>query len=69
MDGDIIFQSSRSDQSRAVELVTKSRLSHMGVVYIKKGRPYVFEAASTVRLTPLEYWIRKGREGKEDTRS
>ena len=35
--GDIIFQSSKSNQSKAVELATRSPYSHMGIIYIKEN--------------------------------
>ena len=61
--GDIIFQTSRSNQSRAVQAATESRYSHMGIVYLMNGRWFVFEASNTVKLTPLNEWIRRGRDG------
>ena len=60
-DGDIIFQTSLSSQSRAIQLATHSRYSHMGIIFYRRGRPYVFEAAATVRYTPLPLWINKGK--------
>ncbi len=36
----------------------------MGVVFYRNGRPYVFEAVSTVRYTPLENWITRGQGGR-----
>ena len=62
-DGDIIFQTSLSSQSRAIQLATHSRYSHMGIIFYRRGRPYVFEAAATVRYTPLPLWINKGKDG------
>ncbi len=62
-DGDIIFQTSVSSQSRAIQLATQSRYSHMGIVFNRDGEPYVFEASATVRLTPLQEWISHGEHG------
>jgi len=59
--GDIIFQTSRSSQSLAIQLATKSKYSHMGIVYIIKGKPYVYEAIQPVTLTALNDWIRRGK--------
>jgi uncharacterized protein YycO len=59
-DGDIIFQTSRSSQSKAVQLATKSSFSHMGIVLLRDGKPQVLEAASRVKFTPLQEWIRRG---------
>ncbi len=62
-DGDIIFHTSRSAQSVAVQRATGSRYSHMGLVLLQGGKPYVFEAVSTVRYTPLAQWTARGNGG------
>ncbi len=59
-DGDIIFHTSRSAQSAAIQRATHSPYSHMGVVLYRGGKPFVFEAIATVRYTPLEDWIARG---------
>lgn len=59
-DGDIIFHHSRSEQSQAVKEATGSPYTHMGLIFIRDGKPYVFEAAKTVRLTGLKTWIKRG---------
>ena len=63
-DGDIIFQTSRSGQSVAIQKATHSPYSHMGVVLHRDGKPFVFEAIATVRYTPLENWIARGDGGR-----
>jgi uncharacterized protein YycO len=62
VNGDIIFQTSKSSQSTAIQLATKSPYSHVGIVYIQNGKPYVYEAISKVSLTPLDTWIRRGTD-------
>lgn len=62
-DGDIIFHESRSSQSKAIQLATKSRYSHMGIVYRNGGKWFVYEAVEPVKLTPLQQWIDRGRNG------
>jgi uncharacterized protein YycO len=62
-DGDIIFHTSRSAQSVAVQRATGSRYSHMGIVLLRHGKPFVFEAVSTVRYTPLAQWTARGNGG------
>ena len=62
-DGDIVFHTSRSAQSIAVQRATGSRYSHMGIVLMRGGKPYVFEAVSTVRYTPLAQWTASGNGG------
>ena len=59
-EGDIVFQTSRSSQSEAVQKATHSQYSHMGIIFFKKGLPLVFEASRTVIYTPLEKWAARG---------
>ncbi|HEX8253332.1 MAG TPA: YiiX family permuted papain-like enzyme [Thermoanaerobaculia bacterium] len=59
-EGDIIFHESRSAQSRAIQLATGSRYSHMGILYRNKGQWFVYEAVQPVKLTPLKSWIVRG---------
>lgn len=62
--GDLIFQTSLSRQSRAIQLATNSKYSHCGIIY-KNGKDfYVFEAVQPVKLTPLEKWIARGKDGR-----
>ena len=61
--GDIIFQTSQSSQSVAIQRATKSKYSHMGIVYIKNGQPFVFEAIEPVKLTPFVDWVARGVGG------
>ena len=59
-DGDIIFQTSQSEQCEAVRIATKSKFSHCGIIYDIKGKKYVYEAVQPVKITPLEDWITHG---------
>ena len=60
--GDIVFHTSLSTQSKAVQAATKSRYSHMGIVLLRDGRPYVFEAVQPVKYTPLQQWLDRGKD-------
>jgi len=62
-EGDILFQTSLSSQSQAIQLATNSRYSHCGIVFRVDGKLYVYEAVQTVRFTPLKEWIRRGKNG------
>jgi len=63
-EGDLIFQTSLSRQSQAIQLATKSKYSHCGLIY-KDGKDYyVFEAVQPVKRTPLDKWIARGKDGK-----
>lgn len=59
-DGDIIFHASQSAQSLAIQRATNSKYSHMGLIVHRNGKPFVFEAISTVQSTPLNKWIKRG---------
>ena len=61
--GDIVFQTSLSDQSKAIQAATNSPYSHCGIIFIQQGAPYVFEAVQPVKLTPLKKWIARGKDG------
>jgi uncharacterized protein YycO len=63
-DGDIIFQTSRSAQSVAIQRATHSPFSHVGLVLYRDGKPFVFEAIATVRYTPLATWTARGDGGR-----
>ena len=61
--GDIIFQTSKSGQSKAIQLATGSKYSHMGIIYKQDNDCFVYEAVQPVKLTPLNEWIKRGEEG------
>lgn len=61
--GDIIFQTSQSAQSKAIQLATHSPYSHCGIVFKENNRLYVFEAVQPVKATPLQDWIKRGKGG------
>jgi len=58
--GDIIFQTSKSSQSKAIQIATKSKYSHMGIIYKEGDNYFVYEATQLVKLTPLKEWIARG---------
>lgn len=59
-DGDIIFHTSKSSQSKMLQIATNSNITHVGVIFFKSGKPYVFEAVSPVKITPLQQFINRG---------
>ncbi len=61
--GDIIFQTSKSSQSKAIQLATNSKYSHMGIIYENDGQFFVYEAVKPVKLSPLSEWINRGENG------
>jgi len=43
-----------------IQDVTKSKYSHVGIIYIKDGETYVMEAVQPVKVTPLNIFIERG---------
>jgi len=62
--GDLIFQTSLSGQSKAIQIATRSKYSHCGLVFKDGGSFYVVEAVQPVKRTPLDKWIARGEGGK-----
>ena len=58
--GDILFQESKSSQSKYIKAATGSRYTHCGIIYKKNGKDYVLEASNKVKLTPVKEWINRG---------
>jgi len=63
-DGDIIFHTSKSNQSQMLQVATNSELTHVGIIFFRNGLPYVFEAVQPVKITRLENFIARGVDGK-----
>jgi len=62
MEGDIIFHESNSEQAKAIKAATKSRYTHVGIIF-KYGNDYkVLEAVEPVRITPLSSFIKRGQK-------
>lgn len=61
--GDLIFQTSLSRQSKAIQLATHSEFSHCGLIYKDGDNYFVFEAIQPVKQTPLDKWIARGQGG------
>jgi len=62
-EGDLIFHTSQSAQSQAIQLATHSPYSHCGLLYKANGEWQVFEAVQPVKLTPLARWVARGQGG------
>ena len=60
--GDIIFQESQSSLSEMIQFATKSRYSHVGIIYEQNGKQLVYEAVQPVKITPLAQWINRGKD-------
>lgn len=63
-EGDLIFQTSLSAQSKPIQLATKSQYSHCGVIFKEKEGYFVLEAVQPVKKTQLDKWIARGENKK-----
>jgi uncharacterized protein YycO len=63
-EGDFIFQTSTSSQSKAIQAATGSTYSHCGLIYKEGNDFYVYEAVQPVKRTALAAWVARGRNGK-----
>ncbi len=59
-EGDVIFQTSNSGQSLAVQKATESKYSHVGILFQENNQWYVYEAVQPVQKIPLKTFISHG---------
>ena len=62
--GDVVFQTSRSAQSRAIQEATASPWSHVGIIEVTSTGTWVIEAVGPVKRTPWRTWRRRGVDGR-----
>lgn len=67
-EGDIVFQTSKSNQSKYIMAVTKSPWTHCGIIIEKPDGLFVLEAVEPVKLTLYSQWKSKGRFGLVSTK-
>lgn len=60
-DGDIIFQATSGDRGKAIQLATKSKYNHCGVLFNENGKWIVYEAVQPVKKTSLSDFNRRGQ--------
>ncbi len=63
-EGDVIFQTSQSQQSPLIKIGTRSTITHCGIIVMRNGQPYVLETLRTLVLTPLDKFVARGKGGK-----
>ena len=62
--GDLVFQTSRSRQSVAIQAATDSPLSHVGLVEVTPAGVFVVEAVQPVRRVGFAAWKARGVGGR-----
>ena len=62
--GDLVFHTSRSRQSAAIQAATDSPLSHVGLVEVTKEGVFVVEAVQPVQRVRFAAWKARGLGGR-----
>ncbi|MDX2171635.1 MAG: YiiX family permuted papain-like enzyme [Bacteroidota bacterium] len=62
--GDLIFITNKSGQGKAIQLATKSTLTHIGVVFIENNIVYVYHAVEPVTKSTLKEFIAYSEDNK-----
>lgn len=63
-DGDLVFHKSTSNQGPALQILTNSPWTHVGIIVKNQDTYWVAEASSTVKLTRLADFIARGKNGE-----
>ncbi len=63
--GDLVFETSSSSQSWAIQWATRSPWSHVGIVDVAEDGAFVIEALGKVSRTPWKAWRRRAGRGGE----
>ena len=63
-EGDLIFHTSKSEQSPLIQYATMSAQSHCGIIIEKSDGLYVLEATGKLKLTPLQEFM-SGLKGQQ----
>lgn len=60
-DGDLIFQTTSGERGKAIQLATKSKYNHCGVLFNENGKWIVYEAVQPVKKTTLSAFNSRGQ--------
>ena len=66
--GDIIFIVNPSGQGKAIQLATKSKYTHVGVIFFEDGKEYVYHAVEPVIRSSLKGFIDMSADGSYEIR-
>lgn len=62
--GDLLFISSAAGQGMAIQLATKSNLTHCGIIFVENNVPYVYHAVEPVQKSTLSEFLEFSADGK-----
>jgi uncharacterized protein YycO len=60
-EGDIVFQTFASAQTRAIQVATRSVYNHVGMILMRNDTLMVYEAIGPVGFIPLERWVARDK--------
>jgi hypothetical protein len=63
-DGDIVFIVNPGGQGKAIQLATKSKYTHVGIIFIENGKPMVYHAVEPVSKNTFEEFVDMSADGK-----
>ena len=66
--GDLIFIVNPSGQGKAIQLATKSKFTHIGIIFIENGKPIVYHAVEPVSKNTLQEFIDMSADGHYEIR-
>jgi hypothetical protein len=61
--GDIIFIINPRGQGKAIQLATKSKYTHVGIIFIENGKTYVYHAVEPVMKSELKDFVDMSADG------
>lgn len=62
--GDIVFIVNPSGQGKAIQLATKSKYTHVGIVLIENGKTMVYHAVEPVSKNTFDEFVSMSADGK-----
>lgn len=62
--GDIVFIVNPGGQGKAIQLATKSKFTHVGVIFIENGKPYVYHAIEPVSKDAFDDFVSMSSDKK-----
>ncbi len=66
--GDIIFIENPSGQGKAIQLATKSKFTHVGIIFIESNKTMVYHAVEPVSVNNVEEFIEMSSDGKYEVK-
>jgi len=66
--GDLIFIVNPSGQGKAIQLATRSKFTHVGIIFIENGKEVVYHAVEPVSKSTLEEFMAMSADGKCEIR-